>query len=130
MGLDMYLFGVKEQSNLHDYNIGKVITQIEIGYWRQAKPIHDWFVKNVQDGVNNSATYYVDRENLKTLKKICEEILSEPKNAEMVLPVSNSLFFGRADYDEKYFYDLQKTIEICEYGLEKNFDYFVYQSSW
>lgn len=130
MGLDMYLFGVKEQSNLHNYHLGKVITQIEIGYWRNANPIHDWFVENVQNGVNNSATYYVSRENLITLKKICEKVLLEPKRAKEILPDSNSFFFGLTEYDEKYFYDLQKTIEICKYALEKDFEYFVYQSSW
>ena len=130
MGLDMYLFGVKEQNNLHNYNLGKVITQIEIGYWRNANPIHDWFVENVQNGVNNAAVYYVSRENLKTLKKICEEVLSETKNAEMVLPTSNGFFVGKIECDEKYFHDIHKTIQICKYALEKDFDYFVYQSSW
>ena len=126
----MYLLGVKEQSNLHNYNLGKVITQIEIGYWRNANPIHDWFVKNVQNGVNNSATYYVSKENIIALKKICEEVLLKPKKAEEILPNTVDFFFGIVEYDEKYFYDIQKTIEICKYALGKNFDYFVYESSW
>lgn len=130
MGLDMYLFGVKEESNMHNYDIGKVSTQIEIGYWRKASQIHRWFVKNVQKGVDNGATYYVSRENLKTLKNLSEEVLIEPKRAEVLLPLSDGFFFGNTGYDEKYFHNIQKTIEICRYALEKNFDYFVYQSSW
>lgn len=130
MGLDMYLFGVKEESNLHDYNLGKVITQIEIGYWRKANPIHDWFVKNVQNGIDNGATYEVSLENLNTLKNISENILKEPERAEELLPTSDTFIFGNTGYDELYFYNIQRTIDICNYALGKNFDYFTYQSNW
>lgn len=128
MGLDMYLFGVKEESNLHNYNICG--TQIEIGYWRKANQIHNWFVENVQNGIDNGATYYVSKENLKALKKICEKVIIEPKRARELLPVSYGFFFGNNEYDDQYFYNIQKTIDICRYALEKDFDYFVYQGSW
>ena len=57
MGLDMYLYGVVSKYNLHDYNIGNIRTFVEIGYWRKSNQIHKWFVDNIQEGVDNCATY-------------------------------------------------------------------------
>ena len=53
MGLDMYLYGVKSNYWLHDYNIGQVKTVIEVGYWRKANQIHNWFVENIQNGIDD-----------------------------------------------------------------------------
>ena len=132
MGLDMYLYGVKGNYWLHDYNIGAVKTVIEVGYWRKANQIHQWFVDNVQEGVDNCATYYVSREQLEELKTICEEVLKHPEKAEELLPTQEGFFFGTTEYDEWYFDDIQETIEICEWCLDerKEYDYFEYHSSW
>ena len=130
MGLDMYLYGVKQEFHKHDYNIGGYKESTEIGYWRKANQIHKWFVDNVQDGVDNCATYYVDVEQLKELKSICEAILNDHSLAEELLPTSEGFFFGGTEYDDFYFNDLKDTIDIINYCLDLEYDYFEYSSSW
>ena len=46
----------------------------EVGYWRKANQIHNWFVKNVQDGEDDCKSYYVEIEQLKKLLEICKTI--------------------------------------------------------
>lgn len=48
----------------------------EVGYWRKANQIHQWFVDNVQDGVDD-CNYHdeVTKEKLEELLDICKEVL-------------------------------------------------------
>lgn len=130
MGLDMYLYGVLSKYNLHDYNSGNIRTFVEIGYWRKSNQIHKWFVDNIQGGVDNCATYYLDKEQLIKLKTLCQQVLDDPKQAEELLPVKEGFFFGSQEYDEWYFSDLQETIEFIDWAISKEYDYFAYSSSW
>lgn len=132
MGLDMYLFGVFTKFGLGDYNIGEVKTSVEVGYWRKANQIHKWFVDNIQKGVDNCATYCVDRKDLQKLLETCQEVLRNPGRAEELLPTKDGFFFGDTAYDEWYFYDIQDTIDICKWCLDerREYDYFEYSSSW
>ena len=130
MGLDMYLYGVKQEFEKHDYNIGGYKESTEIGYWRKANAIHKWFVENCQGGEDNCATYTVVHEELKELKRVCEEVLQRPQEAEDLLPTQSGFFFGPTEYDEWYIQDLKDTIEIIEWALAQDFDYFEYHSSW
>ncbi len=130
MGLDMYLYGRKDNYNLTDYNIGRIGLQVEVGYWRKANAIHRWFVENVQGGVDNCATYSVSIDELKTLKSICEEVLNKPELADKKLPTKDGFFFGQTEYDEFYFNDIQETIDIVNKCLDLDYDYFEYSSSW
>lgn len=130
MGLDMYLYGRKDNYNLTDYNIGRIGLQVEVGYWRKANAIHRWFVKNIQGGVDNCATYSVSIDELKTLKSICEEVLNKPELADKKLPTKDGFFFGSTEYDEFYFNDIQETIDIVDKCLNLDYDYFEYSSSW
>ena len=130
MGLDMYLYGVKEEFRKHDYNIGGYKESTEIGYWRKANAIHRWFVENCQDGIDNCATYYIGYKDLKRLRDLCVKVLCKKENPREVLPTQEGFFFGVTDYGEDYIYDLKETIEICNWALAQDFDYFEYQSSW
>ena len=130
MGLDMYLYGVKQEFNKHDYNIGGYKESTEIGYWRKANAIHKWFVDICQDGTDNCATYYVGKEDLIALKSLCEDVLLEPERAEELLPTQSGFFFGPTAYDDWYFSDIKETIEIIDWALKQDFDYFEYHSSW
>jgi hypothetical protein len=51
----------------------------EIGYWRKANHIHDWFVNNVQNGVDDCGTYEVTKEQLEELKSVCETVIASSK---------------------------------------------------
>lgn len=149
MGLDMYLYAKRyvseyfsgdkdlraELDKLTELTGGLSIQEIkcEAMYWRKANAIHDWFVKNVQDGEDNCAAYYVSKEKLKELVDLCKEVLAKKGRARELLPTSSGFFFGSTDYDDYYFEDLQNTVDRLEKLLTdesfKNFE-FEYQSSW
>jgi hypothetical protein len=92
MGLDMNLYkkhyvknwghGPKEENiNLTVKRDGKKfpfintkkVTHIQedVAYWRKDNHIHDWFVKNCQDGVDECQEAYVDPTKLKELLQLC-----------------------------------------------------------
>jgi len=115
MGLDMYLnarqftarqfarpelfnrlvqeapFAVKDYATL----------EVQVAYWRKANQIHAWFVKHVQNGVDNCEEYYVSREQLQLLLDTCKLVL-----------------MGSYEYDEYYFSDIQDTIDQLESVLK------------
>jgi hypothetical protein len=86
MGLDMYLtkkrflWGDERKKmkieGVEGINPEKVseITE-DVMYWRKANAIHKWFVDNVQNGVDDCKEYYVEREQLEELLKLCKEIV-------------------------------------------------------
>ena len=68
MGLDMYLYKKKKQEQEKQIEV--------VAYWRKANQIHNWFVENVQDGVDNCEAYPVTKTNIELLLEICNEILA------------------------------------------------------
>lgn len=148
MGLDMYLHkkiyvGANHEFNkitgkielyrdgkLINVNLSKVSEIVEdCGYWRKANHIHKWFVDNVQDGEDNCAEYYVSKEKLKDLLKLCKDSLENKDMAQQLLPTSSGFFFGSTDYDEYYYQDIEDTIKIIEPLIESDGDIY-YHSSW
>ena len=154
MGLDMYLSGKRYMSKYFDKEDTARIEKVNeifglegiedgdysaqevsfrVGYWRKANQIHNWFVANVQDGVDDCDEYCVTREMLAKLVEDCKEVLKNRDRASEVLPTSNGFFFGGTDYDEWYFGDLEYTVEriekiLADKALEKCT--FYYQASW
>ena len=155
MGLDMYLSARKYVS---DYTFQKgedtktvndilsavgldrnalskdspgINVSVNVGYWRKVNSIHNWFVKNVQGGVDECQESYVTREQL-------EELLStvalaiKSKNPSL-LPPAAGFFFGSIDIDEWYWSDLEYARDLLKKILSnkslEGFD-FVYQASW
>jgi hypothetical protein len=102
-----------------------------VGYWRKANAIHQWFVDNVQDGVDECQDAYVSRANLETLMNVCEQVLGDHSLADDLLPTASGFFFGNTEYDEWYFESLKATITIIKNALSLDKEYeFSYQSSW
>lgn len=160
MGLDQYLSAKKylspaewrgEQSKQQYEGVLKTIgaetfvrkefpsaeVSVSVGYWRKANAIHQWFVDNCQDGVDDCGSYSVSRENLEELKKLCEIVLMDKglletdETARKTLPTQSGFFFGSTEYDEYYYSDLTDTIEIAKACLEMPAEWdFSYQSSW
>ena len=83
-----------------------------------------------QDGTDNCAIYCLYKEDLIALKNLCEDVLLEPERAEELLPTQSGFFFGPTEYDDWYFSDIKETIEIIDWALKQDFDYFEYHSSW
>jgi hypothetical protein len=91
MGLDMYLYAeaytsqyssedlnkeIRKLFSKHvtDITLGSISVRFEVGYWRKANQIHNWFVQNCQDGIDECKESYVSRSHLEELLKICEEV--------------------------------------------------------
>lgn len=51
----------------------------EVAYWRKANQIHNWFVENVQNGVDDCGSYEVTKEQLTELLNICEKVKAASK---------------------------------------------------
>ena len=151
MGLDMYLRAEKyisgynndeqvkilldllglEQSDRKFDNDGSFRVNISVGYWRKANAIHNWFVKNVQNGVDDCDRYYVDNEKLIELRNLCQKQIDNPN--EDILSPTSGFFFGSTDKDEYYFGALKDTIDMMDFILNnprfEDFSFY-YQSSW
>lgn len=152
MGLDMYLYKkhfisqgewvqpelkrsvtVKKGGKVDkSVNTKKVIWVVEeVGYWRKANQIHNWFVENVQRGQDDCKEYFVHAEDLTELLELCKEVKADNSKAEELLPTKSGFFFGDTEYNEWYFRDIDNTIKILEAALkdEESCDY-SYTSSW
>ena len=150
MGLDMYLYKktyVKYWEHNGDDNYEITITKNgkpvdidtknisylveQVGYWRKANQVHQWFVENVQEGNDNCGSYYVSRENLLELLELCNQVLDKKEMAEELLPSHSGFFFGGTDYNEWYFEQLEETKKIIESCLSDEHAHdFMYSSSW
>ena len=154
MGLDMYLSAKRYMSKYFDASDSQKIEQVNdifgitgiedgdygaqevkfrIAYWRKANAIHDWFVKNCQDGVDECQEAWVSREQLQELLDLCKQVLADKRSAKELLPTTSGFFFGSTEYGEWYFEDINYTVERLEKilndtALEKCD--FYYQSSW
>jgi hypothetical protein len=140
MGLDMYLEARTLKSKIQD--IFPVTGEfeddqfsyatVEVGYWRKANNIHKWFVNNVQSGKDDCGNYCVNSDDLIKLRDICIETLNNKHLASELLPTQSGFFFGRLDYDDYYFEQINSTIEILNRALEfteKGWSIY-YSSSW
>jgi len=105
----------------------------EAGYWRKANHIHRWFVENLQDGNDDCQEVYVSPSKLKELLSSCREALENKETACELLPTHSGFFFGRTEYDEFYFNDINYTIKIIEDILDDmsngELSYSIYYSS-
>lgn len=174
MGLDMYLearvsaykpYGdePKETRNVLEAaadkiglpasdNIDFITLSREVAYWRKANQIHKWFVDHCQGGNDDCRHAYVDREQLKELRDLCQRVLDKssliprsvigiflPSSRRLRIPRSRrncflpspGFFFGGTDYDQYYVSDLESTIAQIDKCLKlpDNAEFY-YHSSW
>ena len=130
MGLDMYLtarryvWGSEEELQANIKEVVKPFmsewepkeVSFRVGYWRKSNQIHDWFVKTVQDDIDDCKEYYVERDKLTELYQVVCEVL-ESRNTEVAaekLSPAAGFFFGSTEIDEWYWQDLENTKEILQ----------------
>jgi hypothetical protein len=163
MGLDMYLhkktyvrnwdFMTPEEKNIITIKKGGVertdikperISEIteNVGQWRKFNALHNWFVQNLADGVDDCKELYVERKALEilldTLKKVKRILNKAEKKSvsvhvgwkdgkefyedmdvydisdkiEKLLPTTSGFFFGGTEYDEYYYEEVCSTIKL------------------
>lgn len=168
MGLDMYLSAKKyvsgyshsnqvsqetydsllqaiglDRSDVTDEAPSGIVT-VNVAYWRKANAIHNWFIENVADGVDDCQPMYVSRDELQALCFDIKEVLkvrdmqeANPDEAlpgpEDILPTASGFFFGETDYDDYYWHYLEKTLgrisDLLASPKFADFD-FEYRASW
>lgn len=69
--------GGKKRTDIKHENITNIIE--EVGYWRKANAIHNWFVENTQNGEDNCNESYVSLDNMKELLRLCNEVIKSSK---------------------------------------------------
>ena len=102
-----------------------------VAEWRKDNQIHKWFVDNVQDGVDDCKYYYVSREKIQQLIRLCVKVLENKELAQSLLPAQGGFFFGSTEYDDDYFISLKRTVEKlseCE-KIPEEYSFY-YSSSW
>ena len=113
-----------------DESVGLSVSSTAI-YWRKVNSIHNWFIQNCADGVDECQPIRVSRKRLELLLETVEETIKS-KNAEL-LPPASGFFFGSTDVDDWYWKDLQFTKRELKTVLKKSegdsVD-FIYQASW
>lgn len=131
----------------------------EVAYWRKFNALHNWFVQKLADGVDDCREIYVTPKDLKELLETLKEVKTaldkagkkvvsvhtgwkngkeiyedmevyDSTEVEKLLPTAEGFFFGGTEYDDYYYNDVCKTIELLEELLKEGAGDFYYQASW
>ena len=132
MGLDMYLYrreyvsgwnfsekmGFSDSLELYNNILNSfnalrcdkaphAYVDICIAYWRQAQSIHNWFINELGDGIDECQDIYVPRDKLIELRNLAETALASSD----ALPENSGLSPDSAGIDEFYMEDMRLTVE-------------------
>lgn len=103
MSLDMCLYKRVKSSKKGELK--------EVCYWMDFTPVHNWFVNNIQSGVDNGGFYPLTKENLDslihTLKTVNDSKSEDVAKASFPIIAINSMFLCSGNYDEIYFEEVE-----------------------
>lgn len=90
-----------------------------VAYWRKAHDVHEWFVRNVQGGVDECQPSPVNREQLAELRTECLRKLADMKTIEGDQEIEWAIF------------QFSETVKQIDKVLKLGSDWeLIYQSSW
>ena len=125
-------------SSIVDDDHPYITIDVTVAYWRKANAIHNWFVQECNDGVDDGNGFHVSRERLLALYQLCYTVpkglaIHGDEYANEHLPTTSGFFFGSTDYDEWYLESLRYTAEVIDKLLNdpvtEYLDFF-YRASW
>ena len=105
--------------NLTNLSISRK-TNYEVGYWRKANHIHNWFIQNCAykdeygNPIDDCRPIEITVDKLEKLLDACKKVLEDHSLASSILPTQSGFFFGSTAYNEDYFDEIERTIEIIE----------------
>lgn len=102
MGLDIVLFKTKST---------------EVANFRKVNFLFKFFEDRIGD--INPTTIEVTTDDLRELRNRCSEVLTDHTLAETLLPTCSGFFFGSAEYDNDYFKDVLRVLDVCESLLKQ-----------
>lgn len=131
MGLDMCLYKAKKTIDKTCNDFEDLEDLEEVAYWRKFNALHNWFVTNVQIGIDDcnmhEVTKYHVEDLLYTLMNTKQD--QDPSHFEPV----EGFFFGSTEIDEYYWEQVENTLDKMR-GLLNDFDWenerLFYCSSW
>ena len=108
---------------------------MNIGYWRKANQVHQWFVDNCAEGEDDCKPVFVSADKLRELRATTEHLLANRTDEEALklLAPSQGFFFGTYEIDEWYWADLERTVKILDKAIRLAEDEdcsIYYQASW
>lgn len=122
---------VVDEEILDLYEVSKEQESSDSGiYWQKCNQIHQWFVKNIQNGIDDKEDYSVSIEKLELLLNTCKDVINNPSLAKELLPTMSGFFFGRIEYGDEYFQDLEDTIIQLEPIVKNKTGNFYYSANW
>lgn len=130
MGLDMYVYQVKQCLDNTDFEPALLDFDEEFMYWRKNRFLHNWIFENVyipkkkaiNDAIGDFNCEFV-RLNIYDLLRLKKDIIN--KN----LPNTHGFFWGDHDYDDDMQNEDLKFIEHAINAIEQGYDLYYY-SSW
>lgn len=90
-------------------------------YWRKANAIHQWFIDNCAEGVDDCRPVYVSPTSLQKLYNIVCEVLANRNDEEVakkLLPPQAGFFFGATEIAEWYWEDMEYTRDALKKLLD------------
>lgn len=160
MGLDMYLkrkiyYGLNYKHNNIEGKKTKIVINDEVvdhtdleeisfqvGYWRKFNALHNYFVENIQEGVDDCKEYWISEEKLKDIINLCQkdieyldtlklenDIYINVDDEKLNLIPKSGFFFGSTEINTWHYEMLKNTINQLTEALSINGDFY-YQSSW
>ena len=125
-----YIFERNFKSSFIDEDDG--LGYYQIGYFRKFNSLHRYMCE-LDNGRDECQPIVVNRDTLKELYDLLNEVNHNRSKAEKLLPTMGGFFFGGTEYDGDYFCDVTDAIKMCELFL-KYFDFnkydLIYQASW
>lgn len=114
---------------------------VTCAYWRKANAIHDWFVTECQDGVDEcQISEEISAEKLAELRDACQRAMAaydagDHGEAAILVTPRAGFFFGGTEIDDSYRWDLEDTIRQIERVITTAIQAggkvtFHYHSSW
>jgi hypothetical protein len=102
----------------------------EACYWRKFNALHNWFVNNLQNGVDDCGFYELTQEKVNECLDVLREV-KDTKKYKLMEPKSG-FFFGSTEVDEWYWDGVDNAIDQLEklLNLDWNAYRFFYHSSW
>jgi hypothetical protein len=119
--------------NIENSDSPSIHVSVTVACWRKANHIHGWFVRNVQEDIDDCKDYYVSREQLQELIGVCKEALQKRTKQHERLPITHGFAFGAYSMGDWYWEDIELTINQLEEVLNKITDpswSFYYRASW
>jgi hypothetical protein len=130
--------GVRHYLDSKDSGYKWLSVLVPVAYWRKTYHIHDWFVRNVQDGDDDCGTYNVHSDTLTELRDTLATVMALPveerrAKQEELLPIED---WHDSDewwksINETNEWTLARLTELLDLAKADGHNiHFVYKSSW